>query len=279
MDRRALLAASAALASGAWAEPDRFGDVERSTGGRLGVAALDTGTGRRWAHRADERFPMASTFKWLAVSQVLSRVDRGREQLSRRIPYTKADLLEYAPVTAARVGEGAMSLNDLCEAAITMSDNTAANLILTTLGGPAGLTRWIRGLGDPTTRLDRNEPTLNEAEPGDPRDTTTPSAMLADLRRVLTGPVLQLPSRRRLLDWLAANKTGDDALRRGVPMGWRVGDKTGSGMHGSRNDVGILWPPAGKPILVAAYIAGATASGDVRNVALAGIAKILTYGR
>ena len=166
-----------------------------------------------------------------------------------------------------------MSLAELCEAAITQSDNAAANLLLAQLGGPAGLTQSLRALGDPETRLDRWELELNEALPGDPRDTTTPAAMVANLHNLVLGDGLSPASRGQLAGWLIANKTGDDCLRAGTPAGWRVGDKTGAGERGTRNDIAILWPPGRAPIVVAAYITGATVSLERRNAALSAVAK------
>ena len=221
---------------------------------------------------------MDSTFKWLASAAVLARVDRGVERLDRRIAYGKADLVGVAPITTARLAEGAMPLGDLCEAAITRSDNGAANLILTSLGGPAGLTHWLRTEGDSITRLDRNEPTLNAAVPGDPRDTTTPSASIADLRQILLGKVLSDRSRLLLTRWMIATKTGDKRLRAGLPKGWRVGDKTGTGPHATCNDVAIAWPPGRSPVLIAAYLTGGSATDDAREAALAEVARVVVQG-
>jgi beta-lactamase class A len=240
--------------------------LEEASGGRLGVAIQDLESGGRATLRPDERFPMCSTFKLLAAAAVLARVDQGSEDLVRRIRFTKADLLEYAPVTRARVAEGSMTLGDLCEAAMTASDNTAANLILATLGGPAGVTAFARSLGDAVTRLDRKEPELNESRAGDPRDTTTPAAMVGNLRRLLIEDALSNKSRATLVAWLAANKTGAARLRAGVPPDWRVGDKTGTGNGGSTNDIGILWPPHRRPVLVAAYLTESAATPAVREV-------------
>jgi len=256
------------------ASPD-LAAVERRVSGRLGVAALDTATGRRLEHRARERFPMCSTFKWLLATEVLSRVDHGVETLDRVVPYGQADLLDYAPITRQHVSEGGMRVSDLLAAAIEVSDNTAANLLLASAGGPAALTAFIRRLGDPTTRLDRNEPSLNTSIPGDPRDTTTPAAMVADLQRVLLGRTLSDGSREHLVDWLARCTTGGDKLRAGLPAGWRVGDKTGSGQHGSTNDVAIAWPQAGAPILVAAYLTQTDAAPAERSAALASVGEIV----
>ncbi len=196
---------------------------------------------------------MCSTFKFLAAAAVLHRVDGKEEQLGRMIPYTRADLLEYAPVTTEHVKEGGMTLGGLCAAALELSDNTAANLLLKTIGGPEGLTRYARSLGDQQTRLDRIEPDLNSAIPGDERDTTTPAAMLGNLRALLLTNALSPASRQQLGTWLEKNKTGAEMLRAGVPGDWRVGDKTGRGAHGATNDIAILRPPGKAPILVAVY--------------------------
>jgi len=248
---------------------ERINAIENQVGGRLGIAALNRGTGQRLEHRAEERFLMCSTFKLLAVAAVLHRVDAKEEELGRFIPYTKSDLLEYAPVTRKHVDEGGMTLEALCAAAIELSDNTAANLLLKTLGGPAALTRYARSLGDSQTRLDRFEPDLNIAIPGDERDTTTPRSMLGDLRQLLLGDALSAASRKRLEGWLVASETGRSMIRAGVPNDWRVGDKTGNGRGGATNDIAILWPPGKAPILIAIYSLGSNASADVRTGAIA----------
>ena len=203
--------------------------IEARLGGRIGVAALDTGSGKRLDYRAEERFPMCSTFKFLAAAAVLKRVDEKRDQLDRFVSYDAKDILEYAPVTKAHLKEGGTTLGALCEAAIAQSDNTAGNLLLDAVGGPAGVTNFARSLGDQVTRLDRKEPELNSAIPGDDRDTTTPGSMLADMTRILTGDVLSRSSRRQLEDSLQRNKTGTAMIRAGVPTNWIIGDKTGRG--------------------------------------------------
>lgn len=255
--------------------PADLAAVEMRTGGRLGVFAIDTETGRRLEHRAGERFPMCSTFKLLAVGAVLARVDRGVERLGRRIAYSEADLLEYAPVTRAHVARGSMRVADLCAAAIELSDNTAANLLLRSIGGPAAVTGFARSLGDSLTRLDRTEPSLNTAIPGDVRDTTTPANIADDLRALLSGTALSSKSRASLSSWLAACKTGTDCLRAGIPSAWREGDKTGSGAHGTRNDVAILHPPGRGPIYAAAYLTQSTVSTAEANAALASVGRII----
>ncbi|RZJ18137.1 MAG: class A beta-lactamase, partial [Haliea sp.] len=186
--------------------------IEADSGGRLGVAILDTQSLRLWSHRAGERFPMCSTFKLLLAAQVLSRVDQGREHLGREIAVQASDLVPYAPVTAPRVGGAPLTVAELCEAAVTLSDNVAANLLLRSAGGPAALTAYARSLGDGLTRLDRIEPHLNEAAPGDLRDTTTPAAMLQTLQKIILGDALSPASRAHITDWLRASKTGARSL-------------------------------------------------------------------
>ncbi len=250
-----------------------FAKIEAESGGRLGVAVLDTLTGARSMHRADERFPMCSTFKLLVAGAILARVDAGKESLDRRIRFEARDLLAYSPITKDRTGGEGMTLADLCEAALTMSDNTAANLLLGALDGPAGLTAYARSLGDAVTRLDRIEPDLNEAVPGDPRDTTSPAAMLSNLHALVLGNALSAMSKDQLGRWLIANKTGDARLRAGLPSGWRVGDKTGSGDHGSTNDVGILWPPQRTPLVIAVYLTQTSKSDEQRDATIASVAR------
>ncbi len=243
----------------------RLAEIEERQGGRLGVFVRDTGTGATIAHRADERFPMCSTFKLLAAAEALKRVDEGAERLDRTIAFGPTDLLDYAPIAKAHAAEGAMTLADLCAAAIDWSDNTAANLVLQAIGGPAGFTQFARSLGDNVTRLDRNEPSLNEATPGDPRDTTSPRAMAEDMQKVLLGDALSDASRRQLQTWLIGDKVGDKRLRAGLPPSWRIGDKTGSGERGSTNTIAILWSPERAPIIATAYYTESFAPMDARN--------------
>lgn len=218
---------------------------------------------------------MCSTFKLPLVAAVLKRVDAGDESLGRRLAYDATALLEYAPVTREHVSDGGMSVEALCEAAITLSDNTAASLLLETLDGPSGLTAFFRAIGDPISRLDRNEPTLNTATPGDERDTTTPSAMLGVMQQLLLGNVLRTASKERLLGWLIATKTGLERLRAGLPAEYRAGDKTGTGENGATNDLAIAWPPSKPPILIAAYSWGSTASTERLSDVLAQAARLV----
>lgn len=249
--------------------------IERRLDARLGVHVLDTQSGRQWAHRAHERFPMCSTFKLLACAAVLARVDAGAEDLERRIRFGAGDLVTYSPVTEPHAGGAGLRLAELCEAAMTRSDNTAANLILRSLGGPDAVTAFARSLGDDTTRLDRWETSLNEARPGDARDTTTPAAMGANLRALLLGRHLGSASREQLKRWLLDNRTGDARLRAGLPVGWRVGDKTGSGDFGTANDVAVIWPPGRAAVIASVYITQTGASFEARNAAIADVARQL----
>jgi beta-lactamase class A len=260
-------------------EPPSFVALEQHSQGRLGVAIIDTATGTLTGHRTGERFPMCSTFKVLTVAAVLARVDRAEERLDRRIPFGASDLLEYAPVTRARAHEGSLTVAELCEASLVVSDNTAANLLLGTFGGPPALTAYARTLGDTKTRLDRDEPNLNQAVPGDERDTTTPEAMARNLESLLLGTALSRSSRERLSGWMSASTTGLQRLRAGVPPSWRVADKTGSGMENTTNHVAILWPPEGKPIVVAGYLTTTPAPADVRNRVFAELAREIVAGR
>jgi beta-lactamase class A len=242
--------------------------IERENGGRLGVAILDTATGARLAHRGDERFAMCSTFKCLTAAHVLARVDRGQESLDRRIMYSARDILPHSPITKRHVADG-LTVGELCEATMTVSDNAAANLLLASFGGPPGFTAYARSLGDGVTRLDRVEPELNDWKAGEVRDTTTPNAMLDDLRKVALGDALSRASRDALVGWLVANKTGDKRLRAGVPRNWRVGDKTGTSGSGIFNDIAVLWPPDRAPLVVTAYYSEASGPDEKCNAVIA----------
>ena len=166
-----------------------------------------------------------------------------------------------------------LTLAQLCKAAITLSDNTAGNLLLASIGGPAGLTAFAASLGDRTTRLDRTEPALNEALPGDVRDTTTPNAMAETLSKVTIGSALSAVSRAQLVAWMAASKTGDSRLRAGLPRGWPVGDKTGTGNRGTANDIAVVWPPGRPPVILATYLTGASGDGPTKDAVIASVAR------
>ncbi|MEU3601090.1 class A beta-lactamase [Streptomyces sp. NPDC006798] len=239
----------AATASGpaAGATGSAFTALERRFGAVLGVYAIDTGSGRTVAHRPDERFAYASTCKALIAGAVLKR--NTLRQMERRIVFGPEVIEPHSPITEPRVGKG-MSLRELCDATVRYSDNAAANILFDELGGPAGLQRALRAIGDRVTRCDRYETELSDAVPGDLRDTSTARALTADLRAYALGNVLPADRRAVLVDWLKRNTTGDALIRAGAPAGWTVGDKTGSGGYGTRNDIGIAWPPGRAPIVL-----------------------------
>ena len=253
----------------------RIAALEKKAGGRLGVYVRDSGSGAELAHRAQERFPMCSTFKFLAAAAVLKKVDARKLRLDQNIAYGERDLLDYAPETKKHAAEGHMRLGDLCAAAIQWSDNTAANLMLKEIGGPAGFTRYARSLGDTVTRLDRTEPTLNTAIPGDPRDTTTPAQIAHTLETLLTKNVLSPASTRQLEDWMIGDKVADARLRAGLPKGWGIGDKSGTGDNGTANIVAIIRPPGRKPLFAAAYLTGSKGSADDRNAIHAEVGRVI----
>ncbi|WP_152093380.1 class A beta-lactamase [Rhizobium dioscoreae] len=251
--------------------------LESKHPGRICVSILDTASGRRIEHRAGERILMCSTFKALAAALVLARVDKGEEKLDRRVHYRTSDLIDYSPATEPNAGDNGMTVGELCAAAVTLSDNTAANLLLASFGGPKAMTAFCRSLGDDLTRLDRTEPTLNYHDtPDDQRDTTTASAMLENLRRLLFTDALTPASRSQLAAWLITNKTGDARLRAGLPKGWLVGDKTGTNgdKAGNANDIAVLWPANRAPIIVTAYCEIPEIAADERNAIIAEIGRI-----
>ncbi|RYY03969.1 MAG: class A beta-lactamase [Gammaproteobacteria bacterium] len=254
----------------------RLAELEKKLGGRLGVFILDTQTGKHWAQRANERFPMCSTFKLIACGAVLAKVDAGKEDLNRRVYFEKNDLVANSPITEKHAGSEGMTFAEICEAAITRSDNTAANIILKSLNGPSAVTAFARTLGDSVSQLDRYETELNEATPGDIRDTTSPSAMAGNVNKLLLGNTLTIKSREQLKTWLVANKTGDAKLRAGLPKEWIVGDKTGAGSYGTTNDVAIIWPTNRKPIITSIYITEPKVSFDECNAAFAEIGRAIT---
>ncbi|HEY1731687.1 MAG TPA: class A beta-lactamase [Terriglobales bacterium] len=254
--------------------PEAFAQLERSNGGRLGVAVLDSATGVRTGYRADERFPMCSTFKFLLVAAVLQRVDRHQEKLNRALAIPPKPLIGNSPLTEPHAG-ATMTVAALCAAALTRSDNTAANLLLTTIGGPAGLTSFCRSIGDNVTRLDRTETSLNQALPGDPRDTSSPEAMVNDLNKILLGDVLSHAARGQLTVWMEANQTGLDKLRVTLPEGWRAADKTGNNGENTMNDIAVFWPAGRKPIIVAAYITQCSGPDSKRVAMLKQIGELV----
>ena len=275
------IATKQGLAQDVEAAEAKLAALENRHGGRICVSIVDLASGKRIEHRANERILMCSTFKALAAAFVLARVDKGEEQLDRRIAFTKKDFVATgSPVTQAHLGGDGMTMAELCDAAVTRSDNTAGNLILASFGGPSALTAFFRTLGDEISRLDRIETELNYHDgPGDTRDTTTAAAMLENLRKLLFTDLLSGPSRSQLAAWLINNKTGDTRLRAGFPKNWLVGDKTGTNgdKDGNANDIAVAWPPDRAPIIVSAFCEIPSISADERNAVIAEIGRIATH--
>lgn len=253
--------------------------LEARHGGRFGVCAVDTGNRQILNHREGERFAMCSTFKFLLAAAVAARVDTGKESWDRRVSYGRDDIIPWAPVTGKEqnLKAGVMSVSALCEAAMTWSDNTAANLLLPAVGGPEGLTRYLRSIGDATTRLDRNEPELNSNLPNDPRDTTTPAAMAATMEKLLFGPSLTAVSKEKLVSWLVANHTGDKRIRAAMEPAWTIGDKTGTGENGAANDIAVIWPKDRKPVLMAVFCEAPEATPEQRDALIAEVARLVRH--
>jgi beta-lactamase class A len=249
-------------------------DIERRHGGRLGVFAVDTGSGRTLAHRADERFLMCSTFKGLLAAQVLSRVDSGKEELTRLVPYSDKDLIFTSPVTKANVGQGAMSVGDLCQATVEASDNTAAVLLMRSVGGPAGLTQFIRSLGDTVTRSDRYEPKSNDYS--GVLDTTSPRAIAGCVVKIFQEDILSRKSWGQLESWMIDCKPGLKRLRASLPAGWIVGDRPGTSVGGETNDYAIVRPPGRAPLFVAAYYDAPGLGMDSREAVLREVGAAFT---
>lgn len=281
MDRRTMVTLSLATAL---ASPARAANaqhalkaIHKRIGGRLGVHVLDSQSGKRIGYDDESRYAMASTFKLPLAAALLWQVDRSAFKLTRPLAIRHEDLLGNSPVVEAKLKAGAteMNISELCSAVIVHSDNAAANVLLAGIGGPEAFTQFMRRIGDSVTRLDRNEPELNSNVVGDPRDTTTPRAMVDALLRLFTQDVLSLTSRAMLIDWLAAARTGLDRVRAGVPRGWPSGDKTGTGANGAVNDLCLLYPPGRRPIFVAVYMSESTLDVKALSAAHAEIGGIV----
>jgi beta-lactamase class A len=296
IDRRTFLAAAAALpmaCSRTAAEPPanaaaqppaadpaaagRFEAIRAAlgAGARIGVAAIDTGSGRRLLHDPDGRYPLASTFKLPLAAMVLAEVEAGRLRLDEELPFAPGDPLGNSPVVAASAARGRLALEPLAAAIVQVSDNSAANAILRRIGGPEALTRFMRSAGDTVTRLDRYEMELGSNLPGDPRDTTSAAAMAALVRTLVLGDRLAPASRARLVDWMTTSVPGADRIRAGLPADWRWGHKTGTADRGGVNDVGIAWPPGRAPIVIASYLTGGDAEAPARAAAHAAVGRLV----
>jgi beta-lactamase class A len=278
----AALGACAPLAQNAAYTPPpndrRFAAIEQRIGGRVGVAAWNAGTGDWLGHRIQERFAMCSSFKWALAAGVLHSAQNGGRALDEQVHFSQSDIIPNSPRVLENLSRGAMSVEELCAATVMHSDNAAANLLLTGMMGPAGLTAFLRANGDGSTRLDRTETALNENLPNDPRDTSAPDVVARTLHRfLLTDAVLNRASRAKLVGWMEASPTGRDRIRRGVPATWRGADKTGTSdsEHNATNDVAILWPPNLAPIVVVVYLSDSVVDLTARKAAHVEIGRII----
>ncbi|MDE1182579.1 class A beta-lactamase [Paraburkholderia sp.] len=249
--------------------------LEKRSGGRLGVAAFDTASGKHIGHRADERFPFCSTFKVVLSGAILAQSVRDPGLLARRVTWPQSEVVNYSPISGKHVADG-MTVAELCGAALQYSDNTAANQLIRIVGGPAAVTAFAQSTGNAEFRLDRIETALNDALPGDPRDTSTPAAMARSLHTLALGDALPAAQREQLQTWMRGNTTGDKRIRAGVPDGWQVADKTGTGDYGTANDLALVWPPGRAPIVIAIYHTQPEANAKPRDDVLAEAARIVT---
>ncbi len=249
--------------------------LERQAQGRLGLSLLNTATQQHFSYRGDERFPFCSTFKALLAAAILKQSMQDNRLLQQRLNFSEQDVQAsgYAPVTKQHIATG-MTINELCAATIQYSDNAAANVLLKVLGGPQALTAFMREVGDAHFRLDRWEPELNSAIPGDARDTSTPMAMTKTLNKLVLGDALGLTQRARLADWLKGNTTGDKRIRAGVATGWQVGDKTGTGSYGTTNDIAVIWPDKAKPLVLSVYFTQQAKDAAPRDDVIAAASRI-----
>lgn len=250
---------------------EKFAQLENEFNVQLGVYAMDTGTNQTVEYRPEERFAYSSTFKPLAAAILLEQ--NNIEDLEKIVTYTKDDLVTYSPVTEKHVDTG-MTLLEISEAAIRKSDNTAGNLLLEALGGPDKFEQALRDIGDDITQPERYETELNEFIPGNSRDTSTPRAMATNLKKVTLDDFLSDDKRELLIDWLKGNATGDALIRAGAPEGWIVGDKSGAGSYGTRNDVAIVWPPNREPIVMAIMSRHDTENAEYDDALIAKAAEI-----
>ncbi|WP_374197264.1 class A beta-lactamase [Janthinobacterium sp. UMAB-60] len=249
--------------------------LEQAAGGRLGVAAWRQGSELRVAYRADERFPLASTFKAMLAGAVLARSVSQPGLLDQHVRYEKKELVTYSPLTEKHLADG-MSVADLCAATLQYSDNSAANFLMTILGGPQAVTAFARSIGNTVFQLERWETELNSAIPGEARDTASPASMAHSLQQLLLGNSLPAPQRQQLDAWMRGNTTGDKRIRAGVPAGWQVADKTGSGAYGSVNDIGVAYPASGAPLVIAVYYTREQKNADTNQDIITAATRIVT---
>ncbi|MBU5265663.1 class A beta-lactamase [Virgibacillus proomii] len=247
-------------------EKDVFRKLEEEYDTKLGIYALDTGTNQIVSYRAEDRFAYASTHKVLSVGVLLQQNDINK--LEEGILIKEDDLVNYNPITEKHVGEQ-MTWREISDASIRYSDNAAANHILEQIGGPEGFKKALRDIGDDVTNPERIEPYLNQVKPGETRDTSTPKALATSLYSFTIGDALTKEKQDLLVDWLKRNTTGDNLIRAGVPKGWGVGDKSGSASYGTRNDIGIIWPPNEDPIILAVLSSQAEEDAEANDELIA----------
>ena len=252
----------------------KLANLEKASGGRLGLYAINTGNGMVIGHRSEERFPMCSTFKVILVAAILARSAKNEGFLQRRIHYEESDLVTYSPITEKHI-IGGMTIAELCVAALQYSDNTSANLLMKVVGGPAEVTAYARSIGNDAFRLDRWETELNTAIPGDPRDTVTPAAMADSLQSLASGDALPQAQSKQLNEWLHGSITGAKRIRAAVPADWQVGDKTGGGDYGTANDIAVLYPPGHRPIILAIYYTREKQNTKLNNDIIVDAARIV----
>ena len=248
---------------------------EQQLNARIGMAVVNAQGEMMFGYRQDERFPLTSTFKVLACAALLDKLQQTGGSLDEHVTIKPSELLDYAPITKHYLAPATLSLRMLCAAAVSYSDNTAGNRILAYLGGPEAITHYMRRMGDEVTRLDRVEPTLNEATPGDARDTSSPAKMAAGLQKILTSSSLSPAYRETLTTWMREDKVGDALLRAALPKEWAIADKTGAGGHGSRAIIAAVYPPKQPPFYVAMYITQTTAPMKTADATIAATGKRL----
>lgn len=250
--------------------------LESRVGGRLGIAAIDTANHKIIEYRGNERFPFCSTGKVMVCSAILNKSIKNPSLLKKIVKYEQKDIEKsgYAPVTENNLERG-MNVGELCAAALDYSDNTAMNLLIGQAGGIQAVNDYARSIKDNTFHLNRMEPDLNTAIPGDLRDTTTPLAMISSLEQLVVGNALPLVQRKQLQYWLKENTTGNNRIRASVSKEWQVGDKTGTGAYGTTNDVGVIWPEGCPPIILAVYYTQVDKDARPQELVVAAASKII----
>lgn len=252
---------------------DSVYSIEQRTLGRIGVSVLDS-TDQQWHYKGNERFPMMSTFKTLACAKMLQDSDRDILDISTMAPVKSDELIAWSPITTNMVGSS-ITIENACEATMKTSDNTAANIVLQHIGGPLGVTEFLRLTGDEVTQLDRFEPELNQAKADDPRDTTTPNAMNKTLRHILFEDVLAQNSKKQLKEWMQGNTVSDSLLRSVLPQGWSIADRSGAGANGSRGITAAIWTDEREPLIISIYLTQTNLSMPERNQVINEIGKAI----